>query len=192
MTLLNEVAIGFERRFLYGYGRHLWNLLGVVGLGLIASGVIFAIDSQVPSSNLSIKEIEIYKSDFKLWVSRSPDALKFFNSPPDDDGDWLKIIQDWNGSKSYSMGSKQRECYAALMIESYPSKYTRSTCNERGMPVDVLVEKWKMFSITRDGQAVKTARLQMSPVIAGSGLGIIAYVSVVSAILSIERNTRKD
>ena len=36
--MLDGLATAFERKFLFGFGRHLWNVLGVAGVVAIAVG----------------------------------------------------------------------------------------------------------------------------------------------------------
>ena len=43
--MLDGLATAFERKFLFGFGRHLWNVLGVAGVVAIAVGGVSLVRS---------------------------------------------------------------------------------------------------------------------------------------------------
>ena len=113
--MLDGLATSFERKFLFGFGRHFWNVDGVARVVAIAVG------------------------GATLITSREKPVLPYT--------DWLK--QEKREYRSYS---RPLETHNAKTIVS------RS----------------------------------LSPLVIGWGLGSIASVSVISSVLAVERNSRKE
>ena len=62
--MLDSLAKGFERKILFGAGRHLWNIVGVAGVVAIATGGIFALTSPPPEKILSQED----------WIKQSSNS----------------------------------------------------------------------------------------------------------------------
>ena len=176
MTFLNEVATGFERRFLYGYGRHFWNFLGVVGFGLMAGGGITAVYTY---SNRIIDNTNItHSSEFWRYQRRV-----YCNLDIDLQGQYASNLDCWKYFMWTTNGAPRQD-----YTFKWEGKIVRHSFQSDIIPIIKKMEDSYKSSMAMGDYS----KYILSLILAGSGLGIISYVSVVSAILSIERNTRKD
>ena len=145
----------FERKFLLGWGRHLWNIVGVSGfIAVLNGGVLFL--------NSTILEVPKTKNKYTEKVRNEVKNLEKVLS--------VEVIPDVEirAEKFAELYDKQREL---TNLEFGYERYLKE--------------------IERKNE-IKLGQRVLSPFIAGYGLAVIASASVSTALLSIERNTRKD
>ena len=149
------ITKSFEQKFLLGWGRHLWNIVGVSGfVAVLTGGVLFL--------NSTILEVPKTKNKYTEKVRNEVKNLEKVLS--------VEVIPDVEirAEKFAELYDKQRQL---TNLEFGYERYLKE------------IERKNDFKL---GQRV------LSPFIAGYGLAVIASASVSSALLSIERNTRKD
>lgn len=214
----NSLAQGFERRFLFGYGRHFWNLIGIVGFSMMATGGIYLIDAQFKAKQYPLPK------DFSRWMCSDQyhqyfvdnkighldksvnQNYQFVTGIPNSKVECY-IYDEWD--RTHYRGKKRPYSEEGLVYNyNLDSKYvtypgweekdgymvvpTRHIKNifDRGFDLFKKLEKQNQQAETNN--ALKTTRAVASPFLASSGLGLVAFSSLMSAILSIERNTRND
>ena len=139
------ITKSFERKFLLGWGRHLWNIVGASGFVAVITGIIlfgYSLTTQAPKSKSDFFGADEYVLD--------------------------EMINELKGVN--------KEMLDALMKK-----------------IEVQTEEYEDYvKETEIANNIKLGQRVISPFIAGYGLAVIASASVSSALLSIERNTRKD
>ena len=145
----------FERKFLLGWGRHLWNIVGVSGFVAVLTGGVLFINSTILKTPKTFNE---YTEKVRNQVKNLEKELM------------VEVIPDetLRAEKFAGLYDKQRQL---RNLEFEYERYLKK------------IERENDFKL---GQRV------ISPFIAGYGLAVIASASVSTALLSIERNTRKD
>ena len=198
MASTNGLAQWFERDFLFGYGRHFWNSVGVVGFSLMASGAVLAFESQLPSPKPNVRKHEasaeraglnwasyqFLVDDFCGWkipeymTKRDIDYCEKWNV-------WVRSgfpanEQNAGGFAGYAApgGRWFGELVQRPIARQYISRYKKEDKEAR--------ERYSNSTI------MKSVRLGLSLPLAASGLGLVVSASLMSAVLSIERNTRKE
>ena len=150
----------FEQKFLLGWGRHLWNVIGVSGfVAVLTGGVLFL--------NSTILEIPKTKNKYTEKLRTEVENLE-------------KKLMDI----SYLDQNVKNRVLWAEKNERLYDKQRQLRNTEEGY--DQYVRKIERKNDFKLRQRV------ISPFITGYGLAVIASASVSSALLSIERNTRKD
>lgn len=143
--MINSIATNFERKILFGFGRHFWNIIGVAGVITITAGGVSYLYSLTPSPQ---------KVAWCDWISKR-----------DSDYNCNSIAEELGGGATLYTPQNHK------LYKDY-LKYQASIPS----PIEDKANKEKiMFS---------------SLVAIGSGIGTIAVISVISAILALERNTR--
>ena len=178
MRFFTGVATGFERRFLFGVGRHCWNFLAVVGVGLMATGGIMKLIS-LPSSGITDQE----KRDF---VCKYPN---YYSSS----GPLHKESTNAFTCYTYDFHKKFGKFDKTGFVQSRflpPRKVTGP--EYRALVEESLNEIREQYNAVHYWNVKLENQSKSSPLIAASGLGIFAVASLVSVAFSIERNTRKD
>lgn len=146
--MLDSLAKGFERKILFGLGRHFWNAVGVAGVITIAAGGISYLYSLSPASQ---------KVAWCDWISRRDSSF-----------DCKGITEQLGGgAKLYTPVNSNHKLYKEYL------QYQAS-----------------VPSPEEDKQRKMEIRLGSIPAVS-YGAGTIATASVISAILAVERNTRK-
>ena len=147
----------FERKFLLGWGRHLWNIVGVSGfIAVLTGGVLF-----INSTTLKTpKSFEKYLMQDIQKIRIEVENLE------------KELLTEFNPTINFNKSERLRR--KKDLLSNTPERY------------DQYVKKIERENDFKLGQRV------FSPFIAGYGLAVIASASVSSALLSIERNTRKD
>ena len=156
----------FERKFLLGWGRHLWNIVGVSGFVAVLTGGVLFINSTIlktPKSFAKYLQQDIQK--VRAEVENLEKELK----------DEAYLDQN---DKAFS---------SALRVKKINLLYDKQ---QQLRNVDQGYEQYKK-KIEREID-FKLGQRVLSPFIPGYGLAVIASASVSTALLSIERNTRKD
>ncbi len=146
--MLDSLAKGFERKILFGLGRHFWNAVGVAGVITIAAGGISYLYSLSPAPQ---------KVAWCDWISRR------------DSGFDCKVNSEelGGGARLYNSINNNHKLYKEYL------QYQAS-----------------VPSPEEDKQRKMEIRLG-SILSVSYGAGTIATASVISAILAVERNTRK-
>ena len=206
----NSLAQGFERRFLFGYGRHFWNAVGVVGFSMMATGGIFLLDAQFKESEFQVAEY------FPEWMCSDDyieyHAYKGLKQETDVVGGYPPLVvgecyawKEW----WYSVDNPRRVNKEGLRLYKDDFQQIATIWEEDESQSYAFVPTSKLKEITEYGKqlhikakkessdakfsnALKVTRAISSPFLASSGLGLVAFSSLLSAVLSIERNTRKD
>ena len=231
-----SLADSFERRFLFGLGRHLWNIVGISGFISVLTGIILFGNSMTIETtksrdqfNKSEKVLSNQIKSLKEEKDKELDAIKQKVSP-------IKIseiekdlsLEGWSKNNGY-LNPLENEGTQTIDEIKYTSIFDRSLTqneksilnkylnfeknydpnkrliyqefNEKRSEFDTkLVEKRQLLESKYNGylskvnkrNATKTSHGLISPLIMGYGLGVIASASITSAVLAVERNTRKD
>ena len=154
------ITKSFEQKFLLGWGRHLWNIVGVSGFIAVLTGGILFLNSTILKTPKTIIQ---YTQKVRTEVETLEKELETETSLNLNDQAW------------------------ALRREKLERLYEKQNELMRiGEEYDQYVEKIELENDIKLGQRV------ISPFIAGYGIAVIASASVSTALLSIERNTRKD
>ena len=164
--MLEKLASRFERQVLFGIGRHLWNVAGVAGVVAVAAGGVL-LASSVTVGVLS------YPDWLKQQKDQDPAKVReAIGQAP--------VVESW-GNRCYETNNPQycevfREKKARLqaIAGDWRERYEAYTGPK---------ERWN-----RDAKLRRAA----APLVAAWGAGTVASVSVISAVLAVERNTRKE
>ena len=157
--MIEQLATGFERKILFGFGRHFWNAIGIAGLIAICTGTI-------------------------LWVEGIYGEPKSF-------GKWLK-------SEYPSIGNTDSADRYILKYEKLNSR----SCEERkrvGLPCDKMSKmQMNLLRVLRNKYYLseyeayvfqddlsRDARVYAAPIAISSGVGTLATVSIISAVLAV-------
>ena len=146
--MIDSLAKGFERKILFGLGRHFWNAVGVAGVITITAGGISYFYSLSPASQ---------KVAWCDWISRRDNSFDCKVNAEELGG----------GARLYNSINNNHELYKEYL------QYQAS-----------------VPSPEEDKQRKMEIRLG-SILTVSYGAGTIATASVISAILAVERNTRK-
>lgn len=151
-TTMSKVATNFERRILFGLGRHFWNTLGVTGAIAIATGAILLADYHLTAKSYSnfcefLVEEKSLPELFRRMQNCSVEKVNSEWVDPDGISEYFKEYQSMKGGLSDRQLRKVED---------------------------------------------KVQNLIIAPLLVYWGFGAVATSSVLSAILSIERNTRKE
>lgn len=203
---MNKPASSFEKRYLFGYGRHFWNALGVVGFTVMATGAVYAIQGLygLRDSGRNVNPV------FSEWMC-SDDWEKSFTTIYELN-DFLRK-DHWNQSflycKAYKkwilagkkMKYREKEWGENVQSRDYISVYKPDHGIEfisvKELPTfEIISQNYHTSYLAKEPerqerQFAASVRLGLSPIIAGAGLVVVAVSSVVSAVLAIERNTRQ-
>ena len=146
--MLDSLAKGFERKILFGLGRHFWNAVGVAGVITIAAGGISYLYSLSPAPQ---------KVAWCDWISRR------------DSGFDCKVNSEelGGGARLYNSINNNHKLYKEY-LQYQASVPSPEEDKQRKMEIRL----GSMLSVSY-------------------GAGTIATASVISAILAVERNTRK-
>lgn len=155
--MLNSLATGFERKILFGLGRHFWNVVGVAGVISLTTGCIFTLTSS--------KEEILSKVEWIKESSASKEDVK-------EDLSWLSYYE--------------RDCGGIGLCEKERNLRNRFIAKHGANPANYEKYTVKVY----ESNMSKQARSVASPLLIGWGAGTVAGVSVISAILAVERNTR--
>ena len=166
MTLpdLDKLANNFERKVLFGIGRHFWHIVGVAGgIAVLTGGVLFTTSQEIKfQSYMEWLKQEEQKGD--------RDARELIGQLPIVERWQQRCLEDNSFCEYYFNGKGRIERIEPLMKTKYES-------------YSVPISRRNTDNITR--------RI-FSPFIISWGIGSLSAASVISAVLGIERNTRKD
>ena len=185
MHPVSAVARCFERRFLFGYGRHFWNAVGVAGFALMATGGVLALNPLI----VSLKESRRQDTSFSYYVINIECrqlGKTFMHSNQVDLYSQLsgKSLDCWLYRRWQQLGNGRQQDFR--VTKGFTIGYWREVLPaERRLKTRYI--QWK--SGTDNTQILNPA---LSLPLAWSGLSLVAVSSLLAAILSIERNTRND
>ena len=245
-----KIANIFEKKFLFNFGRHLWNIAGVSGFIALLTGIILFAEGSI-LENAESKERFIGKDKlitsekisnvtaemltYEEWKDQKgkekKQLLSFDEWIKENEGDnTLLSFDEWITNKEISIPDKSTREYKSLKDQylKYQEKFIsgvgsnqydnyqvykedfleKASQEYEGYEVykDPFIKEQKNLSLLKKQQqskydkylddvnirnSLKRGRAIVSPFVMGYGLAVIASASLSSALLSIERNTRK-
>ena len=199
MASTNGLAQWFERTWLFGYGRHFWNTVGVAGFSLMATGAIFALESRLPSPAPSVRKYETsadeagYDWAYYQFLVDDFCGWKIPEYMTKEDIQMCEKFNEWVQQGHPEQGNKNFGYYAGIAA---PGKRWSRKLIGRPIQREYTNRYEKEDKEARErysnSKIMKSVRLGLSLPLASSGLGLVAVTSLMSAVLSIERNTRKE
>ena len=245
-----KIANIFEKKFLFGVGRHFWNIVGVSGFIALLTGIILFAEGSI-LENAKSKERFIGKNKLitSEKISNVTAEMLTYEEWKDQKGkekkqllsfdEWIKeneedqtllSFDEWITNKEISVPDKSTREYKSLKNQylKYQEKFIsgvgsnqydnyqvykedfleKASQEYEGYEVykDPFIKEQKNLSLLKKQQqskydqylddvnirnSLKRGRAIVSPLVMGYGLAVIASASLSSALLSIERNTRK-
>ena len=192
----------FEQKFLLGWGRHLWNVVGVSGFIAVLTGIILfgnSLTTQTPKSKMKFIGKKEFVTD-EMTKETAPLSRYQWESAEDKVVPFLSI-EEWSevNSKPYPFSSDKKKLINRDVWYEYV-EYSNMKYDEYLKVATPLIRKRneqdKRYRSYVTGiqsrNSIKRSHGYVSPFVVGYGLAVIASASVSSALLSIERNTRKD
>jgi len=207
----------FERKFLFGLGRHLWNVVGVSGFISLLTGIILFVNS---SFYESAKSKENFFGKRKLITAEKIENATKELLPYED---WIEIkdsknsvkllsLQEWSKEKGIAVpdvstkkGKELKQEYlnyqdefidgpATNLWDKYFEYKEPFLLKEKALLNEKVEQEDKYDNYldqVRYRNEVKKGQAVASPFVMGYGLAVIASASISSAVLSIERNSRE-
>ena len=202
MASTNGLAQWFERDFLFGYGRHFWNSVGVAGFSLMASGAILAFESQLPSPEPNVRKYEESAEQANIqWYDYQylKDDLCAFKVPnmTEVDEQLCTEFNSWvrqghpRGNKSFFNKKGNWTAGGSIWARDWVRGFMYDPRHKQSRSRYIQQDEEARARYASDKTA-KAVRLGLSLPLAASGLGLVVSASLMSAVLSIERNTRKE
>lgn len=168
--MLDELASTFEKKFLFGLGRHLWNIVGVAGVVAVAVGGV------------------------TLITSREKLVLPYTDWLKEEKGEDDPTVREVIGQEDVLISWKRR-CESAKRFGD-PQNYCKFYSNKKSRIDGIegnLRKEYRAYVKPREiHNANSVITRSLSPLVIGWGLGSIASASVISSVLAVERNSRKD
>ena len=246
-----KIANIFEKKFLFGLGRHFWNIVGVSGFIALLTGIILFAEGSIPESAKSkerfigkdklitsekISNVTAEMLTYEEWENEKGKEKKQLLSfdewikENEDGSETLLSLDEWITNKEISIPEKSTREYKSLKDQylKYQEKFIsgvgssqydnyqvykedfleKASQEYEGYEVykDPFIKEQKNLSFQKkqqqskyekylddvdDRNLLKRGRAIVSPFVMGYGLAVIASASLSSALLSIERNTRK-
>ena len=208
----------FARKFLFILGRHFWNVIGISGFIALLTGIILFVNSNLYET---AKSKEKYIGTKKLITEEKIEEATENLLPYGDwakiqkerNTNKLLSLKEWSDQKGIGIpdnntkkGNELRKEYldyqqafidgpASSLYNQY-SEYKKPFIEEERALYSLQSTQNKKYQIylekVRSRNDLKKAQGLAAPLCMGYGLGIIASASISSALLSIERNIRKD
>ena len=207
----------FERKLFFKLSRHLWNIAGVSGFISILAGLILFFNSfmyETPKTKEELfgkrRLITSEKIDnigkemmtFEEWnEKKNKESLK-----PLTIEEWAKnngySLSDLSGSKADKIRNKYNLYQDELIQGPYENRwnkyyeYKKSFINKESVMLkrkdqqDQKFEQYLNQVVIRN--SAKIGQRALSPLVMTYGLAVIASASISSALLAVERNTRKE
>jgi len=169
--IMNEAGNRFfERQILFGIGRHFWNIVGIFGVVAMTTGAIFFATSTTYE--------EKSKKDWLLVEHPQSQAAREFEA--------AEPLHE----KYKSECDAARKGNWGLMDSCGALRRSTEHVENSFAPYKDQYEAYKKE--LKESNAEATARLIAAPPLLLGGLGVVAVVSIVAAVLAIERNTRRE
>ena len=230
-----SLAESFERKFLFGLGRHLWNIVGMSGFIAVLTGVILLANSTTIQTvktkqdfiksekviNKAINRLEKTKEEELALIENeiAPLTIEEIEQDLSLDG-WTKKNRKKNPIlykksqgleeiKNYLLFDRNLTSQDKQILKEYLdfeknynkedrliySKYINiktsfnNKINKERIILDTTYEKYS--DKIESNNALKISHRFVSPFVMAYGLGVIASASITSAVLAVERNTRR-
>ena len=182
------IVNSFEQKVFFNWSRHLWNFLGVSGFIAFSTGVILFLDSTVIESYKSKKDYfgkdfvteSMISKDKGVELLSSREWAEKNNEPYPISRDGSELLDSSSFSRYETYRKKQFTKYREIFFGPLVKK--RNLQNKK-------YEDYKKEVDNRN--SIKYGQRFVSPFVMGYGLVVVASSSLSSALLSIERNTRK-
>ena len=203
------IVKSFEQKIFFNWGRHLWNFIGVSGFFAFLTGIMLFLNSTTIEFPKSKQEYfggeyitqEMIPIDLYTWI-KSDRSDKPFLSPTEwarennkvqplsQDGKTVLNIPSWKEYLYY------REIkFDEYLMKKYPDigdmsidEYRQELIEKQNSQNDIYKTYKTKIEKRND---IKYGQRIVSPFVIGYGLAVVASSSLSSALLSIERNTRK-
>ena len=242
----------FERKYLFGLGRHLWNFVGVSGyIALLTGFILFIEGNSLESAKsktryigrnkiITTEKIDAVKTemlsyeDWKEKKSQSNEKLLAFDEWLQEkatDSEKLLSFNEWSAKNNISIPDKSNNQYKTIKNKylKYQEKFINGVGSDQYdkykayqeaflSAASLEYEEYEAYREPFDKQEKnltllqkqqnskystylgdvsyrnnqKRARAITSPFVMGYGLAVIASASLSSAVLAIERNSRKE
>ena len=175
--MIDSIANDFEKKVLFGAGRHIWNFCAIAGIIAVSIGGATYITSNDKPILEFVDWLKQEKSGDDPTVREIVTQMPLIESAK----------EDCNYAKEYGNDYDQRS-----RCQFYEDKRKRMENIFRGQPVIELQEEYIEYKepLETYNDTMFATRTFASLVIR-VGLITIASAAVLSAILAIERNTRK-
>ena len=230
-----SLAESFERKFLFGLGRHLWNIVGMSGFIAVLTGVILLANSTTIQTvktkqdfvksekviNKAINRLEKLKEEELALIEKeiAPLTIEEIEQDLSLDG-WTKKNRKKNPIlykksqgleeiKNYLLFDRNLTSQDKQILQEYldfEKKYNKedrliyskyiniktsfnNKINKERIILDTTYEKYS--DKIESNNALKISHRFVSPFVMAYGLGVIASASITSAVLAVERNTRR-
>ena len=161
----------FEKKFLFSFGRHLWNIAGVSGFMALIAGLILFAEGNI-MEQAKTKENFIGKKELITDKKLKESTIN------------LLTYEQWKNQENiegynYSEYSKYKEPFEDQLNDLILERENQNNKYE------------DYLTLVASRNDLKRSRAIASPFVILYGLGVIASSSISSAIFSIERNQRK-
>ncbi len=246
-----KLANIFEKKFLFGVGRHFWNIVGVSGFIALLTGIILFAEGSILENAKSkerfigkkklitvekISDVTAEMLTYEEWKDQKGKEKKQLLSFDEwikenaSDSEKLLSFDEWIINKEISLPDSSTREYKSLKDQylKYQKKFISGVGSNQYDKYQVykedflekasqeyegyegykepFIKEQKDLSFQKKQQQskydrylndvdnrnqLKRGRAIVSPFVMGYGLAVIASASLSSALLSIERNTRK-
>ena len=195
----------FEQKFFFNWSRHLWNFLGVSGFIAFSTGVILFLNSTFIESYKSKKQIfgEDYVSEFMINEEKGIAVPLSYQEWLDSANKKVTLLssREWaeKNFQPYPISEDGKKLLDSSSFAKYDNYRKKQFKKYREFNVSALVKKRNLQNKkyedykkeVDDRNDIKYGQRFVSPFVMGYGLAVVASSSLSSALLSIERNTRK-
>ena len=212
------IVNSFEQKIFCNWSRHLWNFLGVSGFVAFSTGVILFLNSSVIESYKSKKDYfgkdfvtesmiskELEEMSKSISLLRDKDKFTALTYQEwletEDKGVELLTSREWaeKNNEPYPISKDGRELLDGRSFARYENyrkqqfiKYRNLTASQLAKKRNLQNKKYEDYKKEVDNRnSIKYGQRFVSPFVMGYGLVVVASSSLSSALLSIERNTRK-
>ena len=212
------IVKSFEHKIFFNWSRHLWNFIGVSGFVAFLTGIILLFNStliEIPRSkeeyfgdkliteNKILEDLESKSLSIPLLKHKDEFVELTYQEwlKSKDKGVELLSSREWaeKNNEPYPISKDGSELLDSASFSRYENYRKRQFIQYRKLITSELAKKknqqneeydnYKKKVIERNN--VKYGQRIVSPFVIGYGLAVVASSSLSSALLSIERNTRK-
>ncbi len=177
---MDDLATWFERSILYGFGRHLWNISGISGVFALFIGILLILSSSGGSS-ANPKAYKNWLSSDKINAPRVKEILLYLDDESEEKRKQSKArcIAQWQyqNAEFYCEQPLKPDSELSSLMSQYESEYVEY--------------KLRLEGDAQDSNSKAESRGTAGRAVSAWGIGMISVASVISAVLSIERNTRE-
>ena len=212
------IVNSFEQKIFFNWSRHLWNFIGVSGFIAFLTGIILLLNSTLiefpkgkkeyfgkdfVTESMISKELEEMSKSISLLRDKDKFTALTYQEwlETEDKGVELLTSREWaeKNNEPYPISKDGRELLDGRSFARYENyrkqqfiKYRNLTASELAKKRNLQNNKYEIYKKeVADRNNIKYAQRLASPFVIGYGLAVVASSSLSSALLSIERNTRK-